>query len=484
MKLKNSKYQDFYVTFSLVSLVLVISTFKYGPALWGDTLAYFSGADAMLSQQAYVDAAKNLITLWPPFYSILILGLRVLSFSNLQAAWIINWLGLITTCCIYLKLYDRFILNPRFKYFWLFVFVITPPILQNFSIALSDGLFTTELALIIWFSFQFLEVSKFKNLICLALFAATMPMTRYIGGFVIPSGCLFVLLFSSRKIRDRIIQCCFFGIVSSLPIVLWFYRNYRLAGNLSGPRQTAIRGIGQVSYDFMNTVGHWIGPSANIFFLCLVLGFFIFVIREFLFKDHFVNLKSKLALLYFPISYWLFLVLSSLKIDYDALSNRFLMPSTALFFLVLFFYAENMSRKIRRSYIVTIVLFVAMLHSIISGFDRIHTNFSKGVGGYSMDAWRTSPLISWLQNHRAELTEDIVTNSPEAVYYFTGHGSRYLPKEKCQSLELSQEKTSKSIFIYDSLEERKGACIPADLKDGSLLSIFVVDELSGVYRFK
>ena len=100
------------------------------------------------------------------------------------------------------------------------VFVSTP-IGKLYVSLISEPLFITELLLTLLCLFFALQRKSWRWMIAAAVFAATMPMTRYAGISVIGAAALALLLQWPDKWKKRLIVAGVFAVIAVLPTFSW-----------------------------------------------------------------------------------------------------------------------------------------------------------------------------------------------------------------------------------------------------------------------
>src|SRR5688572_28945367 len=105
-----------------------------------------------------------------------------------------------------------------------------PDIVAIHTFALTEALFIfLTVSCLITLS-RFLETDRWWYLVAAALLAALAVFTRYVGGAVIGTGVIALLLVGKPDWRKRFTSAIAFGAIASAPVLVWLLRNSRLGG--------------------------------------------------------------------------------------------------------------------------------------------------------------------------------------------------------------------------------------------------------------
>jgi len=313
------------------------------------------------------------------------------------------------------------------------------PILELHAYAWTEPVFLLFSLLGMYAISKYIEKLTYLPLICSALIMSLATLTRYAGIALIGTGLLSIILFSKKKLLNRLIDAFVFGLISSIPLLLWITRNSLRAGTATSrslafhliTKQHFIQSINTLSGWFLlpDSISGTIKLLALIIIIGIVLGSFIIT------KTHqSVKIIPSfiLILCVFIVIYPVFLVFSISFLDANTpLDNRILSP-TFIPIMIVLLYSINGVFQLKSKYIfldiglVTIAIFFSVMN-IYNGVTWLIENSNNGLG-FSSQALQNSDFVKQMR----ELPSDVnyFSNSPHAVYILTGNPTRALPKEQ------------------------------------------------------
>ena len=225
---------------ALLGVILVfINTSTYGPGVSSDGMEYLSTADNLTRGQGFTNFHGGVYISWPPLYPLILAGLnRLTGLDTFLAGWILNALCYGVTIFlagILLKLCfpDRIAwaaLGALLTLFFLSYLV-------SASNIASDPLFIVLLLAFFIACHHYLTASSRIALWSMLFLAALSPLQRFLGVCVVMVGVLVVFARHRDAPFKAAGKALVFGLAASLPTLVWVIgRNYRLYGNLTGPR--------------------------------------------------------------------------------------------------------------------------------------------------------------------------------------------------------------------------------------------------------
>jgi hypothetical protein len=143
---------------------------------------------------------------------------------------------------------------------------------------------------------EFFNKPRINTFLLAILWLALAPMTRYSGIIALIVGCLSIFLYFNFDMNRRIITTVLFGFLSSLPLLLWLFRNYWLSGTAIGREISfsliTFEELGEITEIFSTWI-FYLGINDNY----RIYAFFIFIMLLFMLLSF--NLKQrKIHLLY------------------------------------------------------------------------------------------------------------------------------------------------------------------------------------------
>jgi len=230
---------------------------------------------------AYIVSARNLLkgiglgyyypsgsfyvqTHYPPFYSLVLAGIGLFRVDLVAAARGLSVILFAATLFGAGWVFIRYSSTPWLGILAIVMIGIFPTMLTMFSSSMSEPLFVFLFLLSGFSLVGYLRSDNRRWLLFSAVVTGLLPITRYIGIANVFAAAVSVILFASGTWKARIKKAALFGIVASLPIVLWVVWVY-----FSVDRSLAGRGF-QMDWDslstrfmefravFLNTVWVWI----------------------------------------------------------------------------------------------------------------------------------------------------------------------------------------------------------------------------------
>jgi 4-amino-4-deoxy-L-arabinose transferase-like glycosyltransferase len=261
------------ILLSITGGVIAIYSTANGPWGYTDPVEYISTASSILKGHGLGyyegDAQFNVITLHPPFYSV-VLSVIGLTGSNLVAAarWV-NIFAFVASIFIAGWIFLRFSRVPALGIVASTLLCTFPHMVVTFSSSYSEPLFI----FLILFSGLCLLISLKRDkpllLIMSALILGLVPFTRYAGIAMLASGIVTVFCCVAGNFPTRLRKTLIFALIGCLPTVVWLLRVYLITDHSVGGRALELnwntlanqfqmfRGI------FMDTVWKWIPFQKN-----------------------------------------------------------------------------------------------------------------------------------------------------------------------------------------------------------------------------
>jgi hypothetical protein len=216
-----------------------IVTFRYGPGMATDGARYLSAAENLINGQGLTEYLGVPLTQFPPVYSIVIAGIGFVTGADVFV--IAQYLNILTFgMTIWLAgIFFRKLFPGNFLYACIGsgVFVTSVSLLRIASNVLSDLMFLTITIVFLILCTKFIEVRSRNTLCTLGLLCAVSPLLRYAGLTHILTASLIIFLMHRKERLKGILQAGIFGLLTSLPTLLWVYfHSYLQTGILFGVR--------------------------------------------------------------------------------------------------------------------------------------------------------------------------------------------------------------------------------------------------------
>ena len=419
--------------------ILFISMVQ-GVGVGGDATIYITSARNLLSGKGLglINAAGDfrLIPYFPPFYSLVLAFIGLFTDNLALVAMILNMVlfaGLIYLVTIWtMRISERL-----FPGLLLGLLLAGSPILiPAYSWAMSE-----PLAVFLGFSgLILLEKSLVENLKfgfwCSAVLLGLSLLTRYSSAAFIGAAVLMIFLFEGEKLKDRLLSAFLFGLVSSVPMIVWLAYDFIKTDTVAS-RSVLSGRTAELWAAFLPKLKHvfllWILPeslSENMpgFLVTLVTVFIILFVIGVLAGSAYALRKGtrypRYARMFFLLSafvllYLLLIIVVSLR-TYPpiTINTRMLLPVyIAVFWQIYLLFAlfEEYNHRMVRSFVFNTALFLVMIFSCYRGVRIANQNAVDGLG-YNSTAWKGSETIAYIRDNIPE-SNPIVTNEETALLF-------------------------------------------------------------------
>ncbi len=215
---------------SLIGSTLIYYSTNWGPWAFSDSAAYISSAKnfnrglgiSLITSEGTIAPLEH----FPPLYPLSLGVLANLGLEYLTAARILD--VLLFGFLIFVFTWGTLTLTRNF---WLaliagLLVLFSPVMLDNFSGAMTEPLFTTFFYAALFFTLIYIQRQKFHLFVLAVLFTSLSPLVRYVGIFTCAVNFLLILLLDQSAWGKRLKKGFLFGFLSSLPILVWFVRTY------------------------------------------------------------------------------------------------------------------------------------------------------------------------------------------------------------------------------------------------------------------
>ncbi len=275
-------------------IIILLFTRHGGIGIEPDSVEYLSTAQNLHDKGRLIDFADDPLVVFPAGYPFFLAcvswltGLRPLVFAPVVNA-------MLFALTIYMAGYmmENF-MRPSKWYKWaiLSCIVISPALLEVFSMLMSESLFVVLEMLFFIAMYKYFRSHSTKMLMVAALLASFASVTRYAGITFTLTGGILLLLGPHSSLRKKITDTCFFSVVSILLLIINLVRNYSFTGTATGGRETSVTSLyenshdaGSVLYDWLPFLqGHYKG--AALLFILLIAALIFLTIKRYLRNGH------------------------------------------------------------------------------------------------------------------------------------------------------------------------------------------------------
>ena len=469
--------------FSIAGFAVIWINTPWGIGVGYDSIFYLSAADNVLSGLGLsrLDAYGITIPLthFPPFYSISIAGLSLITgfetdlTARIIAAVLFGSLVGLTGWLVYryTKSLLACILGASL--------ILASPVLLDLSfMAMSELLFLVVLLLMVHFLNKFLMNGKMIELVISAGLTALVYLTRYVGITAVALGGLSLLIFRSRPLGKKFRDVVIYGAISLLPMLVFYVRNWYLTGSLTNriisfhpPTEAQIK-------QGISTISIWMLPARiNSSLRLVVLVLFLIAVAALMVMNYLRSKKEPdsqfvlmganqfVVLLITYALIYLFMVFASLTF-FDAstrLNDRILSPLYVIGILaglITIWNSELFEEHmvIRGGVIAFCLMFLGI--NLLRGFDISNPMRNEGKGFSGRD-WRSSETIAAI----SQLPQNTLMFSNEAfaIYYLTDHSANWIPENYDPVKGQEDENYSQRInHMRSEIVEQNGALVVFD----------------------
>ncbi|OGO15109.1 MAG: hypothetical protein A2Z14_17950 [Chloroflexi bacterium RBG_16_48_8] len=490
----------------VLGVVVILYQTRYGPGTTGDSVHYLMGAQNLLDGNGFSrfsgGGEVRPITMFPPFYSIVLAGLKFIGLDLYFSVRVLHALLFGINILLVAFLIFRYSHSYWASLFGALLILVSKEMVFYHSWVLTEAIFIFLMLMIICSLTQYLDTRKYYLLILASALLGLASLTRYVGLSMTIAGLASIVFLSGTNWRRRLMDCVVFGSISVAPVLLWLRRNAALTGTsvnrsfVYHPMSTELIQAYRAEVSFWFVPYQLKFPHALRKALMLLLAipvpviFFLQDIKEKIIKRQqprqpFWTLPWILA--FFMISYTglLFLNLTLL----DAISDFNTVP-----------------RYLIPVYVSAVILFILALHRILEQWKkrRILQVGVSAIGLLLMGlyAHRTLGILqdplsnigyTGLKQQRPDTVEmlesiessvSIISNDPEMVYIFADRPAYLLPlkvdyhttqerEDYDQQVEATREKLNQGgvIVIFTPMTERESEVV--ELLDAELLDAFL-----------
>ena len=219
--------------------IIFLFTRHSGIGICPDGVVYTTAAENISVTGKYTDFTHGFVIDFPAFYSIFLsgiiwlTGLKPLAFAPFLNAFLF-------AVIIYLagNIMEQFEYKSKwYKAAILSCIVLSPGLLEDYSMMWSETLFILFLLLFIMAMYHYLRSGSRKALIAAAIITSLACITRYAGITVIATGGIIILVNNRLSLQKRFVDGLIFGAISPLLLIINLWRNYMVSGTLTGSKQ-------------------------------------------------------------------------------------------------------------------------------------------------------------------------------------------------------------------------------------------------------
>jgi 4-amino-4-deoxy-L-arabinose transferase-like glycosyltransferase len=222
------------------AVAVELSAMRLGPALHADSAAYIAGARNLVEGMGFSrpsgPTGVKPITVHAPGFSLALAGLQLLGLEAIAGARILNAL-LFGLNCVMVGVATRQVTSsPWAGVLGSLLMLTSPTMIEVHSWALSEPTYIFLGLVGLWLLSVALASGRMGTLVVSAGALGLALLTRYVGGTLVATGGLMILVSAGRSWRWRLTRLGAFTAVSALPIAIALLRNWLVAGTLTNRR--------------------------------------------------------------------------------------------------------------------------------------------------------------------------------------------------------------------------------------------------------
>lgn len=477
-------------------LVVLVAISKYGPGMTFDSANYIAVSRNMIAGNGVNNSYGEPFISQPPMYPATVALLSWLfGVDPIRVVGVYNASLFAIMACSSIWLLRGFAKIVLWEEAIFFVVVLSSKALLGVSVMVfSDILFIEMCFLFLIFLKKYLQQQKAVYFLFFMTFASLACLTRYTGVVLILTGAC-VLLVSFPKSLRQLARIPVFGIIASLPLAFWLYRNYRVAGSLVGIRGRSIYSLSDNLFFTMKNVAFWFFPGSNTkLFLSLSVLAILLVWCIFLVKNPVNGLKRIIKkywlLILFVCIYLLFLVSTSSLQAVDRINDRLLAPIfVPLWMLLLLSFKSTFPTLLRRNEnrngivfgMLLSVLFFSLSSNVVHRYREVSYMVDNGAGGNNVKHWHESALIKCIKSNGINTNFTVYSNAPELVYLQAERECLMLPQKRFYN---SPDSTGLTLDTLKKYWPRQDTCYIVWINNEGGSTLFDLSELSQLANFE
>lgn len=441
------------LAFALVAL----TCWRFGSRWTPDSANYVSMAQSLLDTGEVRDFSGNLVSGQPPLYPLLLAAAGLWSRNEVLA--VVPWVNaalFASALAMFLHLARQVVAGVVWPWILAGAALLGFPLVLVALTAWSELLYVNLQLAFLLIAMRLVVDPRWVWVMALGVVAAAGTMTRYVGSTLVLAGSLVVFMcwgttpggsrpnavpgpdaaVPARGCRpSRWAVALAFVIASSLPVVLWCWRNHLATGTVMGPRGASVFSWWQNCMYFSGTVLGWLLPSRcqgwpyymEVAAAVTVSGLLAVAVkgtRRLLLDPGrpWVQMDSNrrrriLAMLITGGVYSAFLIVSASTTAFDRLDDRLLCPLYPLFLIGLALLPLRWGGSV-------LVFGLLMASSFAKSFDLVRI-VATGWQDVPEAQWRRSELLmrlkAWPHGER------LYSNVADYVYLVAGRQCHLMP---------------------------------------------------------
>ncbi len=433
------------LVFALAGYLIVLFFSRYsGIGVSPDSVMYASTAESIARHGNLITFNGKPLMFFPVFYPAFLSICYFFGTNAFLAGTVINGLLFAVVIMVCGWMLSRQAAVPLvYKWFVLTAIVLSPALLEIYTYLWSETLFILLTILFTAAMRQYLIRQTPAKLCVAAIIVAFACITRYAGVALAGAGCLLIILQLDKSLSARIKHAALFLFISISLLIANLIVNYFATGYSTGTREASVTGFSENLYYFGTVLCDWMALSpkaypagpyiAIIFILGLLVQLVVAVYRR---RTNTYNT----VFIALAFSYATFILLIATFSRFERLNSRLLSPLYIPLLIACTHWVVDVFQHLHLkkqlvAYALPIVIAGGFLyHLVLKDWQRYYDEDGYGVPGYTDDDWNKSPFIQYLKSHRSIYKPGVpvYSNADDAVYFFTGMHSVFLPHRSAE----------------------------------------------------
>jgi len=422
--------------------IIFLFTRHSGIGICPDGVVYTTAAENLRTTGKYIDFTRGPVIDFPAFYSIFLGGIMWLTgLKPLAFAPFLNALLFGTIIYIAGMIMEQFEYRSKwYKAAILSCIVLSPGLLEDYSMMWSETLFILFLLLFMMAMYHYLQAGSRKALITAAIITSVACITRYAGVAIIATAGIIILLNNNLSLRKRFIDAIIFGAISPLLLIINFLRNYMVSGTLTGHREQSMTPLITNIHDAGVVFSAWLPFVHDNYFTAIVVVFAIItglaiLCGRQLTRHRRIFRYESIAAAY-ALFYILFMIVTATISRFETLNSRFMTPafipllwSGSYWLVSLSKQSKTFVKKFSLAGLSIFILSSFQYNQLAADAETWDGVKDAGIPGYTEDQWTNSETVQFIEKNELPFKNGytIYSDAYDAIYWFTGRPGKFLP---------------------------------------------------------
>jgi hypothetical protein len=243
---------------------VLFAGYSYGPRFTYDSINYIYAGHALIEKGEFLRPFEQPYIEWPPLYPMLIAFLDVLPGNLLHKILFIQAFIVGITVGLSIRLAYNRIKEPFVFIAFCTAIIFSTPLLVVNHFVWSESLFCLLTVIQLSLLVQYIQQPRPLSLIDLMLAGMLLCLQRHVGiFFIIGTGIAIWLYPAEISFNKRLQRGVLYGLVSLIPLLLWWARNYLVKGQIMNDYSETIFSVGIVEHflAFHQVLTAWFLPN-------------------------------------------------------------------------------------------------------------------------------------------------------------------------------------------------------------------------------